>query len=315
MLLPKVKPVLVRRAASVALSTLLLTSLTACGDDSGEAEVGAERLDAVQIEGEVGKQPEVTWNDQMSADEIETETVVEGDGPAVKEGDKLDVQYWIGSGFSERKAYSSYDEGGEPQQITIDDQLAPIFADAFDDANIGDRIAVTASAEVAFQGQAPAGIGNKDAVLVIIDVIGVFEPPKPVETPASKLPDPIFEKGEPVGFEFDGIAKPKPEGELLRSVLKEGTGKLVTTEMTVTANYLGQVYKGEKPFDESYSKEPVPFALTGVVQGWTYGLSGLKVGTRVLLQIPPDLGYGAQEKDNIPANSTLYFIVDIVSAK
>ena len=35
----------------------------------------------------------------------------------------------------------------------------------------------------------------------------------------------------------------------------------------------------------------------------------------MLLQIPPELGYGAQEQENIPANSTLYFVVDIVSAK
>ncbi len=35
----------------------------------------------------------------------------------------------------------------------------------------------------------------------------------------------------------------------------------------------------------------------------------------MLLQIPPELGYGAQAQENIPANSTLYFVVDIVSAK
>jgi peptidylprolyl isomerase len=52
-----------------------------------------------------------------------------------------------------------------------------------------------------------------------------------------------------------------------------------------------------------------------VVPGWTYGLTGLKVGTRVLLQIPPALGYGAQAQEGIPAESTLYFVVDIVSAK
>jgi peptidylprolyl isomerase len=309
--------VLVRRAATLALSALLLTSLTACGDDDGSAGEGAERLDAVQIEGDVGSQPKVTWNDQMSADDIEAETVVEGDGADVEEGDQVNIHYWVGNGFSGRKTYSSYDEGGEPQQITVDDQLTPIFAEAFEDASIGDRIAVSASAEEAFgeAGNAQLGIGNKDAVLIIIDVIEMYEPPKPVETPASKLPDPVFEKGEPVRFDFTGIAKPKPDGELLRSVLKEGTGKLVTQEMTVTADYLGQVYDGEKPFDESYSKKPVPFSLTSVVQGWTYGLSGLKVGSRVLLQIPPELGYGAQDQANIPPNSTLYFIVDIISAK
>lgn len=308
---------LLRRAATLTLSALLLTSLTACGDDAGEGEEGAQRLESVTVEGEVGAAPKVTWEDQMSADKIEVETLVEGDGAEVADGDQLNIHYWIGNGFSEKEAYSSYANGGAPQQITIDDQLSPIFADAFDGAQIGDRIAVTSSAEEAFgeAGNTQLGFAPKDSVLVIIDVIEEYEPPTPVETPASKLPDPVFEKGEPVGFDFTGVAKPKPEGELLRSVLKEGTGKTVTTEMTVTANYLGQVYDGDKPFDESYSKKPVPFALSQVVQGWTYGLSGLKVGSRVLLQIPPDLGYGGQEQANIPANSTLYFIVDIISAK
>ena len=41
----------------------------------------------------------------------------------------------------------------------------------------------------------------------------------------------------------------------------------------------------------------------------------MKVGSRVLLAIPPALGYGEQEQANIPANSTLYFVVDIISAK
>jgi peptidylprolyl isomerase len=84
--------------------------------------------------------------------------------------------------------------------------------------------------------------------------------------------------------------------------------------MTLTVDYLGQVYEGKKPFDESFSKEPAEFALNQVVQGWTIGLSGVKVGSRVLLAIPPDLGYGEQAQPNIPANSTLYFVVDIRSA-
>lgn len=308
---------LLRRAATLTLSALLLTSLAACGDDSAEEEEGAERLESVSIEGEVGAAPEVSWKDQMSADEIEAETLVEGDGAEVADGDQLNIHYWIGNGFTEREAYSSYEDGGEPQQITVDDQLSPVFADAFEGAQIGDRIAVTGSATAAFGevGNPDLGFAPQDTVLVIIDVIEEYVPPKPVDTPAAKLPKPVFEKGEPVGFDFTGIAKPKPEGQLLRSVLKEGTGKVVTTEMTIKADYLGQVYQGDKPFDESFSKEPAEFALTGVVEGWTYGLSGLKVGTRVLLQIPPDLGYGAQDKEGIPPNSTLYFVVDIVSAK
>ena len=129
------------------------------------------------------------------------------------------------------------------------------------------------------------------------------------------MPSIIEKKGEPVGLDFTGIAKPKADDDLKRSVIKEGTGATVTTDMTIKADYLGQTYGAKAPFDESFSKQPAEFALTGVVEGWTYGLAGLKVGSRVLLTIPPAMGYGAQEQSGIPANSTLYFVVDILSAK
>jgi peptidylprolyl isomerase len=116
-------------------------------------------------------------------------------------------------------------------------------------------------------------------------------------------------------MDFTGVPKPEQYGDFLRSTLKQGTGTTVTSDMTVKVNYLGMVYGAKKPFDESYTKKPAEFALNQVVKGWTYGLTGVKVGSRVLLQIPSLLGYGGQAQANIPANSTLYFVVDVLSAK
>jgi len=179
------------------------------------------------------------------------------------------------------------------------------------------RVEVAAPASAAFgsQGNPQLGIGNKDTILVVADLIKIYEPPEATDVPASKMPKLVIEKGDPVGFDFSGLPKPKASDDLKRTVLEQGDGETVTPDMTITADYLGQVYKGKKPFDESFSKEPAEFGLSQVVEGWTIGLSGMKVGSRVLLAIPPDLGYGAQEQPNIPANSTLYFVVDIVSAK
>jgi peptidylprolyl isomerase len=133
----------------------------------------------------------------------------------------------------------------------------------------------------------------------------------------SKLPKLTPTPGKPnvpSGMDFTGLPKPEQNAEFLRATLKEGTGTTVTSDMTVKVNYLGMVYGAKKPFDESYTKKPAEFGLDSVVKGWTYGLTGVKVGSRVLLQIPPLLGYGAQEQANIPANSTLYFVVDVLSA-
>jgi len=306
----------VRRPVLVALPALLLAALTACGDDTA-TEDGLKGFDAVSISGDFGTAPEVEWKGRLDSDKTETEVVTEGDGEEVEDGDRLDVNVWIGNGFTQEEAYSTYGKDGAPETFTLNDQLSPIFKDALVGQTIGSRVAVAAPSADVFgpEGNPEMGIGNEDGVLLVLDLMEMYQPPEPKEVSPSKLPKIVEKGGEPTGLDFDGVAKPPADGDLLRAVLKEGKGKAVTTDMTVTVDYLGAVYDGKAPFDESYSKEPASFELTGVVEGWTYGLDGLKVGSRVLLQIPPSLGYGEQEQQAIPANSTLYFVVDIKSAE
>jgi peptidylprolyl isomerase len=54
--------------------------------------------------------------------------------------------------------------------------------------------------------------------------------------------------------------------------------------------------------------------LANLITGWQQGLAGQTVGSQVLLIVPPDLGYGANDNGSIPANSTLIFVVDILAA-
>ena len=305
-----------RRLATIPVSLLLATTLVACGDEGSDSPSDSEALQGITISGELGTAPEVEWDGKLEVDDTATTVVTEGDGAEIEDGDQVEANIWIGNGFTQEQAYSSY-EGGQPETVTAGDDLSPVFKDAVLGQTIGSRVAVTAPADEAFgpSGNPQMGIGNQDSVLIIVDLMKEYEAPKPADVPASKLPGLVLEKGEPVALDFKGLPEPKADGELQRSVIKQGKGETVTTDMTVTADYLGQVYGARKPFDESYSKEPVPFALSSVVPGWTYGLSGVKVGSRVMLAIPPDLGYGAQAQSGIPANSTLYFVVDIISAK
>lgn len=310
------------RPLAVLLPVLIL-GLTACGSDEAPKPtdiVGPSGFDAVEIAGEQGSLPEVTWNGQMEAGDLEVETLVTGDGDAVAEGDTVLTNLWVGNGFSKTEAYTTYgDEGDGAQDVAVAaDQLAPIFLKALEGQTKGSRVAVVGSAEEAFgaDGNTALGIGAKDTVLLIADLMADAEPVKPTTVPRDRLPGIVEKDGNVTGLDFKGLDAPDPAStDLLRAVVKRGKGKMVTADMTVTADYLGQVYDADAPFDESYSKEPVPFSLASVVKGWTYGLSGVRIGSRVLLQIPPTLGYGSQEQENIPADSTLYFVVDIVSAE
>jgi peptidylprolyl isomerase len=307
---------LLRQPLSLLLALVLGLSLAACGKDDGSEKTGGKGLDSVQISGDFGKTPQVKWGGQLDVTSTTSKVISEGDGAEVQAGDKVDVQIWIGNGYSQEESYSSFD--AQPQALTVDSKsLSKVFIEGLQGHTIGSRVAVAAPASAAFgsQGNPQLGIGNKDSVVIILDIIGEHVDPKPKDVAASKLPSLVEKKGEPVGFDFSHVDKPAADGDLLRTVLKEGDGPVVTTDMTITADYLGEVYGAKKPFDESYSKKPAAFPLTQVVQGWTYGLSGLKVGSRVLLQIPPDLGYGDQGQSGIPAGSTLYFVIDIRKAQ
>jgi peptidylprolyl isomerase len=93
----------------------------------------------------------------------------------------------------------------------------------------------------------------------------------------------------------------------------------VAKGQTIYARYLGEVYRGTKPFDENFSgTTPATFTIgTGnVIKGWDKTLVGQRVGSEVLLAIPPKDGYGSkgQPSAGIKGTDTLYFVVDILGA-
>ena len=306
------------------LVPVLVLALAGCGSSSSSssAATSTDPLDAVSITGAVGTKPQVEWKTKFTANDVQTTTLTKGDGDTIAEGDQVQAQIWIGNGFSQKEAYSTYDQGGA-QTLTLNGQLSPVFADAIKGAAVGSRIVVTAPADelVGEGGNADLGISNKDPLLVVIDLLG--KPKPPLDGPQGKpQPSPawapkLVTKGDKVtGLDF--AKTPKPDGKLRSAVLIQGTGATVKKGQSITVNYLGQVYQAKQPFDESYTKEPATFGIgTGqVIPGWDKTLVGQKVGSRVILAIPPQEGYGkqGQPQAGIKGTDTLYFVVDIVGA-
>ncbi len=105
-----------------------------------------------------------------------------------------------------------------------------------------------------------------------------------------------------------------PPKELVTKVLVEGKGEKLTEDSIASADYYGIALDGKKPFDESFSR-PKPFTFkvgSGVIKGWTKALVGKRIGSRVLMVVPPELAYGKQGNGAaIKPNATLVFVVDI----
>jgi peptidylprolyl isomerase len=95
-----------------------------------------------------------------------------------------------------------------------------------------------------------------------------------------------------------------------------GTGAAATAGSTVTVNYVGALYKNGKIFDASWKRHQTfttPLSAGSVIPGWVQGITGMKVGGRRVLIIPPSLGYGAKgQPPTIPPNATLVFVVDLL---
>lgn len=100
--------------------------------------------------------------------------------------------------------------------------------------------------------------------------------------------------------------------------LKKGTGAVAVPGKTVTVHYTGWLTSGKK-FDSSVDRH-VPFSFVlgrgEVIKGWDEGVAGMRVGGKRQLQIPPQLGYGANGAGGvIPPNATLVFDVELLGVK
>src|SRR5579859_344798 len=88
-----------------------------------------------------------------------------------------------------------------------------------------------------------------------------------------------------------------------------GTGDPARRGSRVTVQYIGWLPDGTM-FDRSDPNTPLEVRLGSgrIIKGWEEGLTGLKAGGMRQLVVPPNLGYGDQAMDKIPANSILVFV-------
>lgn len=97
----------------------------------------------------------------------------------------------------------------------------------------------------------------------------------------------------------------------------EGQGQEVPAGATITAHYTGALCKNGVIFQSSHDfGKPITFPLDGVIQGWTKGVPGMKVGGMRRLVIPAAMAYGERSPAaNIPANSDLVFDIELTDIR
>lgn len=94
--------------------------------------------------------------------------------------------------------------------------------------------------------------------------------------------------------------------------LQDGNGKHPKATDKVKVHYTGKLIDG-KVFDSSVERgTPLTFPLNQVIPGWTEGLQIMDEGSKYILYVPYNLGYGTRDMGDIPAGSTLIFEVELL---
>jgi len=105
--------------------------------------------------------------------------------------------------------------------------------------------------------------------------------------------------------------------ELVSTDIIVGDGAEVPVGATITAHYTGALCADGTIFQSSHDfGDALTFSLDQVIEGWTKGVPGMKVGGTRRLTIPSAMAYGsARAAANIPPNSDLVFDIEVVAVK
>ncbi|GAU66214.1 putative FKBP-type peptidyl-prolyl cis-trans isomerase [Streptomyces sp. NBRC 110611] len=332
-----------RRLAALLMVPALALTATACGGDDdkkSEAEkAGSSSSPQVpdapkpvdsaapmpKVSGAEGKKATIDVPKGDPSGKFVVHTLTKGDGAEVKKGDLVSMNFTGKLWKSGKDLGSSYDQGGAQLVEAGSDAAIPAFSQALVGQKEGSRVLVVAPPSAAWgdRGNPQAGVSGTDTLVFAVDV-GKVTPKMVKGTQAdipSDLPQIAADKEEPATI---SVPKNDPPKELVDKVLIEGKGAEIKNGQRVTMQYSGAAWKinegkpKAKLFDSSW-KAGQPFTTVigqgQVIEGWDKGIVGKHVGDRLLLVIPPEQAYGKQDKGKeLPADSTLVFVVDILSA-
>lgn len=317
--MPRVLPILTVAALAVVLAGCSTGDPDTASSPSPSGSAAGERTCAtpgdgtekVDVTGEFGSAPTVVVDAPIEVDKTERRVLIEGDGEKAEFGDTVLVDFSLYNGTTgEAATQTDYTEGQQAQFILNEAAFIPGLVKTIACSTVGSRVVGVAPAAEAFgeNGLADYGISAGDSVVFVVDVVSVEE----------QLTPAVWTDGVPT-VERDGDGIPTvtlPGGdaptELQEAVLEEGDGATVAAGDSVKVDYQGISWNTGEIFDQSFGKSPATFATTQVVPGFGAALVGQKVGSSVIVVIPPELAYGTDPQAAELGGQTLVFLIDIL---
>ncbi|MFG2982534.1 FKBP-type peptidyl-prolyl cis-trans isomerase [Streptomyces sp. NPDC048258] len=310
-----------RRLAGLLVVPLLLLSTAACGDDSGSDSAQMKNgVPAITKGAKFGETPTLSQGTGGPPKELKVETISEGSGPALKKGDIAQVNY-LGQVWDGKEPFDASFGKGKPFDVTIGaGMVIKGWDQGLEGQKVGSRVELVIPPALGYGEQGSGDKIKPNATLVfVVDIV------KGTSVPVSATGKEVAQDNKDlpkVGTNTDGkevsVTVPKDTAEpakLVSNYVLEGDGAAVKDTDSVVVKFNGKTWKDDKTFESTYTTDTtVTWPMEQLsVKGLKEGLLGKKVGSRILLVIPPDMAFGDKEQGTIPAKSTLVFSLDILA--
>ena len=316
----------VRASAPIAVAASLTLTLAACGSSaktpaasktspssspSASATTGCNVKpgavsDAVTVKGAYGKTPTVTVKGALKATGVQRSIAIKGSGALSATGDTVNAHLSLFDATGKKLV-------DQDAQVPLGNTVRPVFRDALSCVAYGSRTVVTAPASQVYQGGAmPSGVTATDTLILVTDIKSKYTPPAPPKPSAwtTQVPTVTFSASGVPSVKLNG----KPINQYALKVLRQGTGPVVKNGDTATVNYYLMNWTTGKFLQSSFGQQPFSFnTVSGVVSGFAGAVVGQKVGTRLVVVLPPKYGYGTKASaQNSLGGQTLVFVIEIL---
>ncbi|MEV7089931.1 FKBP-type peptidyl-prolyl cis-trans isomerase [Streptomyces sp. NPDC093085] len=310
-----------RRLAGLIVVPLLLVSTAACGGDGGSDSTSSKNgLPAISKGAEFGKKPTLDKGEGDPPKKLTVDVLSKGDGAKVEKGDAVQVNY-LGQSWDSDKPFDNSFDRKQPFDLTLGaGMVIKGWDQGLEGQKVGSRVELAIPPDLGYGDQAQGDIKPNSTLVFVVDVLKATKIPSSAQGTAVPQDDKALPE---VGTNDDGkepkVTIPKgtdpPKKLVSNYILENDKGETVKESDTVVLNYAAYLWKDAKQFDSTYKNgRTTTFPLPQLtLKGLKTGLVGKKVGSRVLIVIPPDQAFGEQEQQGIPKNSTLVFAVDILA--
>jgi peptidylprolyl isomerase len=309
---PRVLPILTVAALAVALAGCATgePDTSSSPDAAGDECVGSGSVsDAVDVSGDFGAAPTVSFDAPLTLDATERTVTIEGDGDAIERGSTASLQFTLYNGTT-GDVVTQTDYTTDAETIAVDG-LLPGLESTLICSTVGSRVVGVIPAAEGFgdTGSQQLGVQAGQSLVFVLDVVDLI--PSAADAMIEWTTDVPKVVRADDGTPTITLPETDPPTDLMLTVLTEGDGAVVGDGDNVTVDYLGMSWNTGEVFDQSFGKTPATFATTGVVPGFGAALVGQKVGSTVLVTIPPIYAYGIDPKAAQLGGQTLVFLIDI----